>query len=347
MKPLSWESFNVSFDNKKCLLTISRNLKELKFSLNFEDNLNTFEGNFSYEELIKLNNIFQIFNSIEEIEKSLKQAISENKLELIKVKDIQMNLNFKVNFLAKRIDIYMPLNQRKINEKEIIQILLKENKELKKEINNIKEENKIIKLTLDLMQKKISEFELLIKNKSLEDNDYFRNSYISVTKEQNELIVNRLKEVEQFRNKNRNNFQFNLLFRGTRDGDDSTIFHKLCDNKRNILVLLETTKNRKFGGFCSIGYKSSGDSQKDNSAFIFSLDKLKIYNVINNETAVYWNSGYGAMFGGSIMVVVNSFFSYDCFANSKNVYYQIPENFDYNGGESKYRIKEIEVYQIS
>ena len=153
--------------------------------------------------------------------------------------------------------------------------------------------------------------------------------------------------MEQFRNKNRNDFQFNLLFRGTRDGDDSIIFHQLCDNKRNILVLLETTKNRKFGGFCSIGYKSSGDSQKDNSAFIFSLDKLKIYNVINNNTAVYWSSSYGAMFGGSITVVVNKFFSKDCYANSKNAYYQIPESYDYNGGESNYRIKEIEVYQIS
>ena len=53
------------------------------------------------------------------------------------------------------------------------------------------------------------------------------------------------------------------------------------------------------------------------------------------------------MFGGSTYVVQNKFFNYDCFANSKNVYYQMPENYDYNGGESKYRIKEIEVYQIS
>ena len=82
-------------------------------------------------------------------------------------------------------------------------------------------------------------------------------------------------------------FEFNLLYRGTRDGDDSIIFHKLCDDKENILVLIGTTKRRKFGGFCSIGYKSIGDSQIDNSAFIFSLDKLKIYNVIKNKTAVF------------------------------------------------------------
>ena len=166
-----------------------------------------------------------------------------------------------------------------------------------------------------------------------------------MTKEQNNFLINRLKLVSHFIDKN--NFEFNLLYRGTKDGDDSEIFHKLCDNKKNILVLIETTKNRKFGGFCSIGYKSLGNNQIDNSAFIFSLDKLKIYNVINNNTAVFWNSSYGPMFAGSKLAVVNRYFSYDSYALGKNDYYQIPEDYDYNGGESSYRIKEIEVYQVT
>ena len=345
-KPLNIENFNLVFEDKNCILTINKMVNALKFSLEFEGNLNNiYEGNFSYEELNELSSIFKIFNNIDEIEKSLKQAISSKKIELSKIKESQINLNFKENIFGKIIDISIPLNQREIDQKEIIQILLKENKDLRNEIINLKEENKNIKLTLDSLNKKFNEFELF-KNDLLilKKQYYFDSSLISITIEQNNFLINRLKFVEQFRNKKY--FEFNLLYRGTRDGDDSIIFHELCDNKNNILVLIETTKKRKFGGFCSIGYKSFGDSQIDNSAFIFSLDKLKVYNVIKNKTAVFWNSNYGAMFAGSISSVSNKFFNKDCFANRKNIYYQMSEDFEYNGGEQAYRIKEIEVYQI-
>ena len=181
-------------------------------------------------------------------------------------------------------------------------------------------------------------------NNSFKENNIFKNSTIFMTKEQINLIINRLKLVEQFRNKN--DFNFELLYRGTRDGDESTTFHKLCDNKRNILVIVETTKNRKFGGFCSIGYKSQGASQKDNTAFIFSLDKMKIYEIIKDGTAVFWGNQYGPLFAGSKIVVENKFFSNNSYANEKNCYYQIPENYELNFGESSYIIKELEVYQI-
>ena len=346
-KPLSIENFSLIFENKNCILTLSKMSNALKFSLEFEENLNNiYEGNFSYEELNELSNIFTIFNNIDEIEKSLKQAISSKKLELSKINESQINLNFKENIFGKIIDISIPLNQREIDQKEIIQILLKENKDLRNEIINLKEENKNIKLTLDSLNKKFNEFELYKNDLLKKKQNYFDTSLISITAEQNNLLINRLNLVEQFRRK-KNFFEFNLLYRGTRDGDDSIIFHKLCDDKENILVLIETTKRRKFGGFCSIGYKSNGDSQIDNSAFIFSLDKLKIYNVIKNKTAVFWNSNYGAMFAGSISSVSNKFFYKECFANRKNIYYQMSEDFEYNGGEQAYRIKEIEVYQIN
>ena len=359
-KILNLEKCDLLFEGNKCLLTIARSLQKLKFNLKVDENTNVFEGNFSYEEFIKLNNIFGLFYNLEEIEKSIKQSISDKNIELTRGKGEQMNLYFKVIVLAKTIEVNIPLNKREKNQNEIVKLLLEENKDLKKEINSLKEENKDlkkeindlkeesnnIKLTLNLLQNKFKEFESSLFNNNFEnDKNYFDVSNISITKVQSDLIINRLKQVDQFKNKK--NFEINLLFRGTRDGDDSLTFHKLCDNKRNILVLLETTKNRKFGGFCSIGYKSAGGNQKDNSAFIYSLDKMKIYNVINNETAVYWGSNYGAMFGGAKCVVENKFFSRDCYANDKNEYYQIPESYDYNGGEWTYRIKEIEVYQIN
>ena len=258
----------------------------------------------------------------------------------------QINLNLKVNIFKKIIDINIPLTQREISQKEINEKVMNENNELKKEINHLKEENKNIKLSLDLIQKKLNEFEDFINNYiSSNDNSSISNNNIILTKEQNNLIINRLKMVEQF--KNTKNFKFELLYRGSRDGDDSKTFHNLCDNKRNILVLVETSKNLKFGGFCSIGYNSQGGAQKDNSAFIFSLDKLKTYNVIKDSTAVHWDINYGPLFAGSIEVVSNKFYSNTNYANSKNSYYELPENYELNNGESTYKIKEVEVFKIN
>ena len=191
----------------------------------------------------------------------------------------------------------------------------------------------------------MNEFENF-KNILISNNDCsITNSSIVKTKEHNNLIINRLKNIEQF--KNSKNFTFELLYRGTRDGDDSKTFHKLCDNNRNILVLVETNKNKKFGGFCTIGYKSKGGNQQDNSAFIFSLDKLKTYNVIKNGTAIYCDEQYGPLFAGSMIVVNNKFFSNTNYANSRNNYYELSEDYELTGGEYEYKIKEVEVYKIN
>ena len=285
--PLNIDNFNLNYKDKEYKLTICRTSVSLKLTLNQIEYPFIFESNFTYEELVKLSNIFGIFNSLEEIQKSLKNTIDAKKFELINTQNNQINIGLKVNIFEKRIDISIPLIQREFNQKEINEKLLKENFKLKKEINNLKEENKYIKLTLNEIQNRLNVLGQL-KSDSSNNDITITSSTIATTSEQNNLIINRLKSVEQFLNLK--NFQFTLLYRGTRDGDDSQTFHKLCDNYRNILVLVETTKNRKFGGFCSIGYKSEGDGKKDNSAFIFSLDKLKIYNVIKDEQAVFWGS---------------------------------------------------------
>ena len=342
--PLNIDTFNLNYKDKEYKLTICRTSVSLKLTLNQIEYPFIFESNFTFEELLKLSNIFGIFNSLEEIQKSLKNTIDAKKFELINTQNNQINIGLKVNIFEKRIDISIPLIQREFNQKEINGKLLKENFKLKKEINNLKEENKNIKLTLNEIQNRLNELGQF-KNNSSNNNITITSSTIATTSEQNNLIINRLKSVEQFLNLK--NFQFTLLYRGTRDGDDSQTFHRLCDNYRNILVLVETTKNRKFGGFCSIGYKSEGDGKKDNSAFIFSLDKLKIYNVIKGEQAVFWGSEYGPLFAGGMTVVSNKFFTNKSYSNSKNNYYQLQEDYELNGGEFTYLIKEVEVYKIN
>ena len=118
------------------------------------------------------------------------------------------------------------------------------------------------------------------------------------------------------------------------------------DGKKNVIVFVQTTKNKRFGGFTSIGYNNHSGSQIDNSAFIFSLDKLKYYNVKKNGTAIYSGKEYGPLFDGSKIVVSNKCFYNTSWSTTKGQYYQTTENYELNGGEYEYIIKEIEVFQI-
>jgi hypothetical protein len=55
-----------------------------------------------------------------------------------------------------------------------------------------------------------------------------------------------------------------LLYRASRDGWHSTNFHHLCDEKGPTLVIVKVNNGRLCGGYCSIGWKSSGNMQHDN-----------------------------------------------------------------------------------
>ncbi len=81
------------------------------------------------------------------------------------------------------------------------------------------------------------------------------------------------------------------LYQITIEGDGSVNFHSKCDNIPNTLVLIKSAGNRRFGGFTSQVWESTSGSYKDDkNAFLFSLDKQRIYPYKNNGNAIYNNT---------------------------------------------------------
>ena len=64
------------------------------------------------------------------------------------------------------------------------------------------------------------------------------------------------------------------------------------------LVLVETTKGRRFGGFTTKSWDGNCVKKVDNNAFVFSIDKNKCYDVIKNEFAVGGYPKFGPVFFG-------------------------------------------------
>ena len=63
--------------------------------------------------------------------------------------------------------------------------------------------------------------------------------------------------------------QITKIYQSTKDGCESTIFHKMCDNIKNTLVLYKSEGNRRFGGFSSECWKSKGERIIDKNCFLF------------------------------------------------------------------------------
>ena len=88
------------------------------------------------------------------------------------------------------------------------------------------------------------------------------------------------------------------------DGKHSSIYHKLCDNKDNLLTLIETDNNIKFGGFAS---KSWGvENQCIKEAFMFSLNQMKKFERLNYNNSKWDGDDYGPVFGNGWDVYINS-----------------------------------------
>ena len=157
------------------------------------------------------------------------------------------------------------------------------------------------------------------------------------------MIENRLK-TGVFNNKK---ISYKLLYCGTKDGDESKIFHQKCDNIQNQLVLVKTKEGLKFGGYTRLGFNSSNSGIIDKDSFLFSFDLMKTYDAIEGKETIYCYPDYGPTFGyNSDIGIKNNYFSVKEEVYVKMNRFKTKENFEINGGNQFFEIKEVEVFQV-
>ena len=87
-------------------------------------------------------------------------------------------------------------------------------------------------------------------------------------------------------NKSNKKITLNLLYKATVDSDKAKAFHDKCDQAQSSLVLIETDKGKRFGGFTTCSWAGECEEKKDEDAFVFSLDKMMTYDNIQGEDAI-------------------------------------------------------------
>ena len=162
-------------------------------------------------------------------------------------------------------------------------------------------------------------------------------------------IIHNTEEIEMLTkkiNKDNQRLTLNLLYKATVDSDKAAAFHEKCDGAQSSLVLVETTNGLRFGGFTTCSWSGDCIDKKDEDAFVFSLDKMVTYDNIPGEDAVGCYPKFGPIFLGCQIRIYDDAFTKGGTTFEKGLNYNTEEDFELNGGERVFGVKEIEVYEV-
>ena len=171
----------------------------------------------------------------------------------------------------------------------------------------------------------------------------FRNGLLNgIIKKYSEInnVVNKIQE------KLKKGAKFKIIYKATESGDKASIFHQKCDNIEMSLVIIETIKGVRFGGFTTRPWEGNCVQKIDNDAFVFSIDRKKIYDVIQNEPAVGCYPKFGPVFFGCQIRIYDNFFKKVSTTCHRRLNYKTTQDYELNNGEQSFIVKDIEVYSI-
>ena len=140
---------------------------------------------------------------------------------------------------------------------------------------------------------------------------------------------------------------YNNLFFSKIDGDKASTFHQKCDKAKRTLTLVMDNDGNRFGGFTMRSWTGTNIQKKDEKAFIFSLDKNKIYPVLPDEVAIGCYPNFGPIFFGCQIRVYDNFFKKGGSTYLKGLNFATDEDYELTNGKQMYGIKELEVYEVN
>ena len=154
-----------------------------------------------------------------------------------------------------------------------------------------------------------------------------------------ELITRKINKLNQ-------RLTLNLLYKATADSDKASAFHTKCDEARSTLVLVETDKGKRFGGFTTCSWSGDCIDKKDEDAFVFSLDKMQVYENIPGEDAIGCYPKFGPIFLGCQIRIYDNAFSKGGTTFEKGLNFNTEEDYELTGGERAFNVRDIEVYEV-
>ena len=223
--------------------------------------------------------------------------------------------------------------------------------------NTENKEKEILKQKVDDLEGLNAQYEQEIRSlrqsSKVQESEFEKRRHIFQDKTQNITvkgdIIHSIEELELLTrkmNKNNNKITLNLIYKATTDSDKAKAFHEKCDDAQSTLVLIETDKGKRFGGFTTCSWAGDCQEKKDEDAFVFSLNKMQVYENIPSELAIGCYPNYGPIFLGCQIRIYDNAFTNGGTTYEKGLNFNTEEDYELTGGDKSFNVKEIEVYEV-
>ena len=246
--------------------------------------------------------------------------------------EIQGETNVKLDELNTLNTKYEEINIQTNTQDNELEMLKMRKKELEELISKYREELMRLRGTVNTQ-------EITKEEKTEQVQKYTVKGDIIHNSEELELITKHIKRIDK-------KIILNLIYKATVDSDKASAFHEKCDKAQSSLVLIETDKGKRFGGFTTSSWSGNCIDKKDEDAFVFSLDKMMTYENIPGEEAIGCYPKFGPIFLGCQIRIYDDAFSKGGTTYEKGLNYNTDEDYVLNGGDRIFGVKEIEVYEV-
>ena len=287
----------------------------------------------NYSDFNSLNNSEYIFNKSPD-DNYKKKAKRKNQPFIQKVERITEKTNDNENEDEMKNIYFQNKNINLSNQDEDASSNFTQSLKAMEELNN-----KFIK-----KEEEFDEEELEVEEEFEEESQSINNKYMS-----SDIVKSPMEEsmlLDKLGNHGKT-IKLKLLYKASLDSDRAEVFHNKCNKAKSTIVFIETINGNRFGGYTTQSWEGDGIDKKDENAFVFSLDKLQIYNIISQQPAIGCYPKYGPVFLGCQIKVNDNFFVKGGTTYRKNVNYAINSDFELNDGIKFFGIKDLEVFEVN
>ena len=307
----------------------------------------------------QLAEIKKMKDSLEEEAMTLRNKLAE--IEPLKKKMAEMEVLrgqlTELNTLRAQVAEYNAVKGQ-FKEMGHLKSQLEQMNSLKAQLAELKEFKKNAEAKIEELEKLNSKYEEEHKtNQKQERND--KNEEREIQNEEDEEdsqnitvkgdIIHDVSELEMLTkkiNKDNKKLTLNLLYKATADSDKAAAFHAKCDEAKSTIVLVETDKGKRFGGYTTHSWSGDCTDKKDKDAFVFSLDKMETYDNIPGEDAIGCYPKFGPIFLGCQIRIYDNAFTKGGTTFERALNFDTKEDFELTGGDRVFNVKEIEVYEV-
>ena len=129
-----------------------------------------------------------------------------------------------------------------------------------------------------------------------------------------------------FKNWLKKEINLELIYRASRDGWESNIFHQKCDKLGTKIVVIRSEFDRIFGGYASSSWDSSERWKNGKNGFVFSLTSRYVLEIRKDgyKYAMRCHPSFGPIFGDDDIIICDNSNASNCSSSNLKSYNTYP-----------------------